>query len=46
MCENEEERHLWRAEVLTFVRDHIESSATAYAWTPGASRPVRSTYSM
>jgi hypothetical protein len=24
MCEHEEERHLWRAEVLGFMRDHIE----------------------
>ena len=24
MCENEEERHQWRAEVLTFIREHIE----------------------
>lgn len=25
MCENEAERHEWRAEVLDFLRDHIDS---------------------
>jgi hypothetical protein len=25
MCEHEAERHAWRAEVLTFVRDHIDA---------------------
>jgi hypothetical protein len=24
ICENEEDRHLWRAEVLAFIRDHVE----------------------
>jgi hypothetical protein len=28
MCANEAERHEWRAEVLTFIRDHIESAET------------------
>jgi hypothetical protein len=27
ICENEEERHEWRAEVLAFIRDHIEPGA-------------------
>ncbi len=26
MCENEAERHDWRAEVLTFIRDHIDAT--------------------
>jgi len=26
MCENEAERHAWRAHVLGFMRDHIDSS--------------------
>jgi hypothetical protein len=28
MCENEAERHEWRAEVLEFMRDHIDASET------------------
>jgi len=28
MCENEAERHTWRSRVLTFIRDHIESTET------------------
>jgi len=28
MCENEAERHEWRAEVLEFIRDHIDASET------------------
>lgn len=28
MCEHEEERHLWRAEVLEFICDHLESAET------------------
>ena len=28
ICENEAERHEWRADVLRFVRDYIEDSAT------------------
>lgn len=28
MCEHEADRHEWRAEVLTFIRDHIETSET------------------
>ena len=26
ICENEAERHDWRAEVLTFIRDHVDPS--------------------
>jgi hypothetical protein len=26
LCENEAERHEWRADVLGFIRDHIDSS--------------------
>ncbi|MGH7947359.1 MAG: hypothetical protein ACREF9_20490 [Opitutaceae bacterium] len=26
MCENEAERHEWRAEVLAFIRDHVDST--------------------
>jgi len=26
MCGNEAERHSWRAEVLSFIRDHTESA--------------------
>ena len=28
MCENEAERHTWRASVLTFIRDHIDAAET------------------
>lgn len=28
MCENEEERHEWRADVLEFIREHIEPAET------------------
>ena len=28
ICEYETERHNWRAEVLTFIRDHIDASET------------------
>jgi hypothetical protein len=28
MCTNEAERHVWRAEVLGFIRDHVEVSET------------------
>jgi len=28
MCENEAERHSWRASVLTFIRDHIDAAET------------------
>ena len=28
MCEHEEEKHMWRADVLGFVRDHIEALET------------------
>jgi hypothetical protein len=28
MCSNEAERHVWRAEVLAFIRDHVEASET------------------
>jgi hypothetical protein len=28
MCENEEQRHVWRAEVLEFIRDHIDVHET------------------
>jgi hypothetical protein len=28
MCEYEEERHVWRAEVLEFIRDHLELQET------------------
>jgi hypothetical protein len=28
MCGNEEERHVWRAEVLGFIRDHIAAQET------------------
>jgi hypothetical protein len=28
MCSNEEERHRWRIEVLSFIRDHIEIGET------------------
>jgi hypothetical protein len=28
ICANEAERHEWRADVLTFIRDHIEASET------------------
>jgi len=27
-CENEAERHTWRASVLTFIRDHIDATET------------------
>ena len=26
MCEHEEEKHMWRADVLRFIRDHIEAN--------------------
>ena len=26
VCDNEAERHEWRAEVLTFIRDHVDPS--------------------
>jgi|SoiMethySBSTD1v2_1073268.scaffolds.fasta_scaffold00497_6 hypothetical protein len=28
MCEHEEERHVWRAEVLEFIRDHVDPQET------------------
>ena len=28
MCENEAERHVWRANVLRFMRDHIDINET------------------
>jgi hypothetical protein len=28
MCEHEAERHQWRADVLTFIRDHVETAET------------------
>jgi hypothetical protein len=28
MCEYEEERHVWRAEVLEFIRDHLDPQET------------------
>lgn len=28
ICEHEAERHTWRAEVLTFIRDHVDASET------------------
>jgi hypothetical protein len=28
MCEHEEQRHLWRSDVLAFIRDHIEAQET------------------
>ena len=28
MCEHEATRHTWRAEVLTFIRDHIDTDET------------------
>ena len=28
MCENEVERHVWRADVLEFIRDHIDAQET------------------
>ena len=28
MCEHEEQKHLWRAEVLAFIRDHIQVQET------------------
>jgi hypothetical protein len=28
MCEHEAERHEWRADVLTFIRDHADASET------------------
>jgi len=28
MCEHEERRHVWRAEVLEFIRDHIDPQET------------------
>lgn len=28
MCANEEERHLWRIDVLQFIRDHLEPAET------------------
>jgi len=28
MCENEAERHTWRASVLAFIRDHIDAAET------------------
>ena len=28
ICRNEAERHVWRAEVLAFIRDHVEAGAT------------------
>jgi hypothetical protein len=28
MCENEEERHLWRARVVAFIRDHVDAAET------------------
>ena len=28
MCENEAERHVWRADVLEFIRDHIDEQET------------------
>lgn len=28
MCENESERHVWRAAVLRFIRDHLEPGET------------------
>jgi len=28
MCENEAERHTWRASVLTFIREHIDATET------------------
>lgn len=28
MCENEAERHAWRADVLAFIRDHIDAGET------------------
>ena len=29
MCEHEEERHSWRAEVLAYIREHIEGGEVA-----------------
>jgi hypothetical protein len=28
MCENEEQRHVWRADVLEFIRDHVDPHET------------------
>lgn len=28
ICRNEEERHIWRGEVLAFIRDHVEAAET------------------
>lgn len=28
MCQNESERHLWRRDVLRFIRDHVEAGET------------------
>ncbi len=28
MCRNEAQRHVWRAEVLGFIRDHVEAAET------------------
>ena len=28
MCEHEEERHVWRAEVLEFIRNHVDGRET------------------
>ena len=28
VCRNETERHVWRREVLTFIRDHVEAAET------------------
>ena len=28
MCEHEEQRHVWRAEVLEFIRDHVDPQET------------------
>jgi hypothetical protein len=28
MCEHEEERHVWRAEVLEFIRNHVDPQET------------------
>ena len=28
MCEHEVERHLWRADVLEFIRDHVDAQET------------------
>ena len=28
MCEHEEQKHLWRVDVLTFIREHLEAQET------------------